>query len=136
MPSTLFRHASKSSNLTIRLSEVERRNLELRAKKMNQTVGAFSRELVNRELSGPAAEHEELVSRLTSIEETLTVFMTVFRETASKLELTGMASVASSAMLANTGTATGEAATRVMVTHIQDALNAAPGIVEHQRKIK
>ena len=126
--------ASKSPNLTIRLTEIERAELERKAKSAKQTLASFARTLFQREVSESSPEQADIVERLIENVEALNEFKTLFEITSKRLELAVFGAVAAAAMLKDNGKLTEEQATAVVIAHIDEALDAAPGIMLHRRK--
>ena len=126
--------ASKSSNLTIRLTAPERAELERKAKSAKLSLASFARTLFQREISEASPEQAEIVERLIANGESLNQFKGLFEETSKRLELAVFGAVAAAAMLKDNGKITEEQATAVVIAHIDEALDAAPGILLHRRK--
>ena len=77
---------------------------------------------------------EEIISRLVALEDSINASRVLSTELADRMEVVAMAAVASSAMLRESGALSDTDATQAIVTHIQDALTAAPGILRHRKK--
>jgi predicted DNA-binding protein len=76
---------------------------------------------------------EEIIERLVALEESIQESRTLSNALADRIEVVAMAAVASSAMLRESGALSDAGATQAIVTHIQDALTAAPGIIRHRK---
>jgi len=124
----------KSSNLTIRLSSAERLEFEKRAKSAKMPLTSFARFLIRREVNTSTPEHDEIIARLVENVDSLTEFRNLFKTTSERLELAVLGSVASSAMLKDSGRLGEDEATALVISHIDEALDAAPGILRHRLK--
>ena len=121
--------------------------LKKRAAKSQQSSSDFVRDLVLASISRSAElphkfDHtqtiendktEEIIARLVALEDSVHESRALSTELADRMELVAMAAVASSAMLKGSGTLSDADATQAIVTHIQDALTAAPGIIWHRK---
>lgn len=125
---------SKTSNLTIRLTEIERSQLERKAKAAKLPLASFARLLFRKEISDESSDRAEVVQRLVDNADSLNAFRATFVSTSERLELAILGAVAASAMLKDNGRTTEEQATAVVIAHIDEALDAAPGILNHRRK--